>query len=315
LQTLQQRYDTCSLKGSSIIQAVNSLDDSYKVIAFLDADALPHPTWLRELVAPLRDQQIGACTGYRWYSPTRSTVGSIVRYIWNSGAVVQEFWNQLVWGGSMAIQARVARNPQMLARWKSSITTDNVVSTTLDEMKLRTAFVSSLTMINRESCTIGQSYRFIQRQLLVTRLYHSRWISVIIHGAAISLAAIAACSVLFLSLVVAEWQATAWMGTGILVYALINGLQVLVIERGVRRIVLSREEPLRWLSAIGLMKFFLALPLTQFVYTAALAKATFMKTVEWRGVTYEIDDSRRVRMVEFRPYQSTTRTSDPIASI
>lgn len=46
---LKDPLDTCSLKCSSVVQAVRSLDESVDFIAQLDADTIPHATWLREL--------------------------------------------------------------------------------------------------------------------------------------------------------------------------------------------------------------------------------------------------------------------------
>ena len=67
---LRDPFGTCSLKCSALIQAVQELDASHEVVAFLDGDALPHPTWLRELVAPLADSTVGVTYGNRWYVPT-----------------------------------------------------------------------------------------------------------------------------------------------------------------------------------------------------------------------------------------------------
>jgi cellulose synthase/poly-beta-1,6-N-acetylglucosamine synthase-like glycosyltransferase len=88
ISTLIARHNTCSLKGSALVQAIHALDDSYKVVAFIDADVIAHPNWLRELVAPLMDERIGATTGNRWYMPQIGQWGSLVRYLWNTVAVI-----------------------------------------------------------------------------------------------------------------------------------------------------------------------------------------------------------------------------------
>ncbi len=38
---------SCSLKCSSLVQAVSELDNSYQVVALVDADTVVHPNWLR----------------------------------------------------------------------------------------------------------------------------------------------------------------------------------------------------------------------------------------------------------------------------
>ena len=66
---LSVRRRTCSLKCSALIQGVTALDASHEVIAFCDADVVPHRAWLRELVSPLLDSPESArTTGNRWFA-------------------------------------------------------------------------------------------------------------------------------------------------------------------------------------------------------------------------------------------------------
>ncbi len=53
IHVLSRPRETCSLKCSSLLEALAAIDDSYAAVAFLDADTVPHRSWLRELVAPL----------------------------------------------------------------------------------------------------------------------------------------------------------------------------------------------------------------------------------------------------------------------
>ena len=76
VRILRERRETCSLKCSSIVQAVSELDNSYRVVAFVDADAVVHPDWLRQLVSPLSAPRVGATTGNRWYLPNGNHWGS-----------------------------------------------------------------------------------------------------------------------------------------------------------------------------------------------------------------------------------------------
>jgi len=62
IKTLNNPLTTCSLKCSSLIQAIEGLDTSVQFVAFLDADTVPHRTWLRELAAALVPEHIGAAT-------------------------------------------------------------------------------------------------------------------------------------------------------------------------------------------------------------------------------------------------------------
>ena len=49
IEVLDSPLTTCSLKCSSLVQAIEGFPASIEMIALLDADTIPHPKWLREL--------------------------------------------------------------------------------------------------------------------------------------------------------------------------------------------------------------------------------------------------------------------------
>ena len=69
IEALEDRRNTCSLKCSAVTQAIGRLDESFQAAALVDADTMPHRSWLSELTAPLADEHVGAATGNRWYMP------------------------------------------------------------------------------------------------------------------------------------------------------------------------------------------------------------------------------------------------------
>lgn len=58
-------------------------------VALIDADVEAYTDWLRDLVSPLSQPGVGATTGVRWFVPTSTNAGSLVRYVWNSAASTQ----------------------------------------------------------------------------------------------------------------------------------------------------------------------------------------------------------------------------------
>lgn len=316
VQSLQQRLKTCALKCSSLIQAVGSLDDSYQVVALTDGDTLVHPTWLRELVAPLDDPQVGVASGNRWYMPSDASWGSLVRYVWNAAAVVQMYLNRFTWGGSVALAASVFRDPGLAERWRQSVSSDTVILDVVRRQGLRAAFVPSLMMVNRESCTLGQFYRWVQRQMLVGRLYHPGWPVVLLHGAATTAALAIAVATVVASLVQGQWMAAAWIAAGLLAFeAMMLGL-LAALEACVRRVVRARGEPAGWLTPAAALRGLLAIPLTQIVYAAALGRASTIRTVNWRGAVYRIEGPWNVRLIEDRPiHHAPEPTAETTASL
>jgi cellulose synthase/poly-beta-1,6-N-acetylglucosamine synthase-like glycosyltransferase len=65
---LERRLEACSLKLSAQRQAlrvITGAGQAYSVVAFIDADVVPARDWLRSLVLPLLDPQVGVSTGVR----------------------------------------------------------------------------------------------------------------------------------------------------------------------------------------------------------------------------------------------------------
>ena len=182
IETLDERRDTCSLKCSSVTQAIGRLDESFQVAALVDADTMPHPSWLGELTAPLADEHIGAATGNRWYMPGTGSWGALVRYLWNAAAVVQMYWYEIAWGGTLAVKRKVIDELGLLDRWRHAFCEDTMLCRQLGKHGLRVKFVPSLMMVNREDCGLGACLSWIRRQLLTARLYHPLWPLVLLHG-------------------------------------------------------------------------------------------------------------------------------------
>jgi hypothetical protein len=283
LQFLQEPRETCSLKCSSVVQAVRSLDESVEFIAQLDADTIPHASWLRELATALHDDRVGAATGNRWYMPESLSLASLVRYSWNAAAVVQMYWYRIAWGGTLAVKTRVFRETDLLDKWSHAFCEDTMLFTQLKKAGLRLAFVPSLIMVNREDCDLGGFFRWVRRQLLTARLYHPAW------GAVVGFAG--------------QQVAATWSLAGLAFYQVAVIAMLPPMEFAARRIVAARGEPTRWLTFPGAIKCLFAIGFTQFVYFAALCSASLLRVVDWRGVTYEIHARSRVKMSAYTPYQ------------
>ncbi len=304
VEPLQEPFDTCALKCSALIQAVSSLDESFEVVALLDADTQPHRTWLSELVAPLADPAVGVTSGNRWYMPRQPNIGSLVRYVWNAGAVVQMYWNRFTWGGSVALRKEVFRCRELVERWRRSVSSDTVIYNVVRRLALRTKFVPTVLMVNRESCSLRQFYRWVQRQLVVGRLYHPGWPVVLSHGLGTTVVLLASIALLAYGAWHKQWLPAGILGTGLAGYLLAMLAALAVLERSVQRVVGMRGEPCGWITPRVLASAVFVLPLTQLVYAAALLAAMRLRTVAWRGVQYQIGPKRQVRMLEYRPFRT-----------
>ncbi|MFQ4140996.1 glycosyltransferase family 2 protein [Chlorogloeopsis sp. ULAP02] len=309
------RQNTCSLKGSALVQAIRALDNSYQVVAFIDADVIAHPTWLRELVVPLMDKEIGVTTGNRWYITQTGQWGSLVRYLWNTVAVVFMSIQQAPWGGSIAMKLSVLRRSGLLEKWTQSISVDTPILGALQAMGLNVKFVPTVLMPNREECNLAQCLRFIQRQLLSTRLYNPQWLLIVAQVFTSTLAVVMILVLLLIVLSSGNIGAALGITGGFASYILALALQMVLVEQCVQRVFRARDESTTRFSTLIAAKMLVAIPLTQLIYAAAIVSAILIQKVEWRGISYQIQGPWNIRLIEYQPYQLSSQPLDTNISL
>lgn len=301
---LNKPMETCSLVNSALIQTLQKNLNNYEVVAMIDADTVPHKTWLRELLAPLRDKKIGAVSGQRWYFPPSPHMGDLVRYIWNIPAVLQMIYFRILWGGSLAIRMDVLKKCDVLDYYEKSLVQDVPLHDVLKKHGYSIHFAPSILMINRESVNLSSLIPWIQRQLLWAILYHSSWWKIVIHGIMVTLVPISLASLITISFLLENLTTTILGIISLGCYGLISLFQLIFLERLVRKIIKKRGEPTEWLNPLKIIAFIPALFLTQLVYPKALLSALISRKIEWRGIHYQIDSPFKVKMLNYEPYKT-----------
>ncbi|WP_193198697.1 glycosyltransferase [Nostoc sp. MG11] len=307
--------NNCSLKCSSLVQAVRELDDSYKVVALVDADTIVHPNWLRELVSPLADAKVGATTGNRWYVPTGKHWGSLVRYIGNVSTVVQMFLFQIPWGGTLAVKTEVLHQTGLLDKWAQALGEDLMIHKALKKQGLQVKFVPSLLIVNREESDLPSLLDHLKRLMVCSRLYHPQWLA-LVSEAVSSILFPTTVIVLFLeSLLETQWETAALLFQSYSIYTIGLLLLMLIVERGIQQVIRLNDQPMTELSAVTIIKMLIGIPLTQWVYGLALVSSLWISTVTWRGVSYRVKGPWNIRLVEYRPYQWLDQPVDSKVSL
>ena len=304
---LKNRKETCSLVNSSLIQTIQKNLNDYEVVAMIDADAMPHKTWLRELIAPLLNKKIGAVTGQRWYFPPRANMGDLIRYIWNIPAVLQMIFFRIPWGGSLAIRIDVLQKCKVLDYYEKALVQDVPLFNILKSHGYTIEFVPSVLMINRESVTLSSLVPWIQRQLLWAILYHSSWWKIVMHGILVTIVPLLLLTLIATSTLLNETFIAVLATLTLIGYVGITLCQLLLLEYLVRRIIKKRNEFTKWLTPLKLIAFIPAMILTQLFYPKALLFALFSRNIEWRGINYRIDAPLKVKMLNYEPYQIKKR--------
>ena len=308
ISPLQIRRDTCSLKCSALIQAVSELESDCEIIALVDADTIPHPNWLRELVNPLKNRQVGLTTGNRWYVPGTQW-GTVCRYIWNVAAVGQMHLYRIPWGGSLAIRTELVRQAQLLKRWEQAFCEDTMLRRVLQEKDLQIESVASLMMVNREECTLPSFRRWVSRQLLNAKLYHPGWNAILVYGTITFLIPTSAALLMAIALFTGQWLSAVALGGSLLVYFTLLLVLIDRWQQAVQKKLMLRGESLPTGSIVTFLKLIIALPLTQLVCAIALWQAMLTQQVEWRGITYRVKGPWDIKLLEYFPYQYLNRTN------
>ncbi|MCA9016427.1 MAG: glycosyltransferase family 2 protein [Planctomycetaceae bacterium] len=308
VQLRERSSGACGLKNEALIQALNELDEATEVFAWLDSDVVPHRTWLRDLVAPLQHSHVGVASGIRWYAPRDANTGTLVRAVWNAAAVVQMLALEIAWGGSIALSRQVFENPLLIHSWSKMMWDDTGLKSIVSRLRLGIAFAPAATMVNQESISFRSCFHFITRQLMNVRFYHSHWPAILAVGmiATISKWLLVCQALIYLS------QGN-WLGAGLVAAVLLfaSGCIAAVLFRvdlQVRKSGRARGEELPRLP----LKTIIMLWLTIYVYCAALLAALRTKTIQWRGVIYQISPPHQIQITHYEPYQQPAVSSSQL---
>jgi cellulose synthase/poly-beta-1,6-N-acetylglucosamine synthase-like glycosyltransferase len=312
VRSLRVKASTCSLKCSALLQAVSELEHDCEAIVLIDADTIAHPTWLREMVQPLADPQVGAATGNRWYMPKDTQWGSLFRYLWNSSAIIYMVNYQIPWGGSLAIKTQVLRQCGVLEQWAYAFVEDVPLYGALKAHGLRVHLVPSAIMVNQESCTISSFTRWRQRQELATWLYHPSYRSLISYSAVLVALLGLMYGGLALALVTHHWSIAGWLAGALSLNLIISLLLQRWIDWEVRQVL---QSPVPSFSPGALAKLIVALVVAQLWGNAVLLVSAWVRRVEWRGITYQINSARQVQLIQYLPYHSPDQSIGSTVSL
>jgi hypothetical protein len=283
------------------MQAVEEVRNGCDVLAFVDGDALPHRWWLRDLVIPLSDPSVGVTTGNRWYAPQTATWGSLVRYFWNAGAIVQVWMNGICWAGSMAMRSDVVHRTGLVKAWSRALSVDATVTRKMREHGYRVQFVPGVMLVNTETISLGKFVRWVQRQLIAAKSSRAGWPMVALQTFALT-AIQAVCLVLTAwGAATGRWDVAGVSGAALAGFWMTSLVTALAIELSVRRLVRGYGENCRWLGPAAWSRLLPAIALTYLVFPGVFLGATFRRRVAWRGIQYEILGAKTIRMVAYQP--------------
>lgn len=306
LSPLRNRRKTCSLKCSSLVQAVHDLDESHEVIVLIDADVCPLPNWLSKLVNPLSDPEVGLSTGNRWFEPQGDWWGTKVRAVWNAGAIVQMFNFEIPWGGSLAMRRDYLVEHRVADYWSKSFNDDVILRDLLLNAGRRLYRVPELLMINREDIPLRDVWGWTTRQCVHFRHYHRNWRQVGYFNILVTIVSVLMFVLLPITLALGQWTAAEALLVGMASYYVGMVTACVWIESSVQRVLRQQKLSVQRLGWSILWVYVL----THLVYGVSSVSAAVRRNVSWRGISYRIHSALDVEMLHDAPFQACGEDSN-----
>jgi ceramide glucosyltransferase len=150
-------------------------------------------------VSHLEQSDLGAVTGYRWFTPARPTVANALVYSMNCDvmSLLTRSSHYLVWGGSWAIRRELFDSLELRALWQGTLSDDLVASRELRRAGLRVLFEPACLVTSPADVTLSGLLEFVRRQYLMGRLYVPRgWAFALLMTSFVNAASVANVGVL-----------------------------------------------------------------------------------------------------------------------
>lgn len=273
-------------KVHNLRAAVLEVDPRSEVLVFVDSDARPHTHWLRSLVAPLKDERLGASTGYRWFIPLQGGLASHLRSVWNgsiASALGERGEKNFCWGGSTAIRKSTFDQLEIRERWQGSVSDDFTMTHVLHDADLPIHFVPACLVASVDQCTVRELLEFSSRQLKITRVYSPHLWKPVLIGSLLF------CSVFFggLALVIVRGLLRQPYLMPLLIVLLIYALGAGKAYIRLRAVSLVSVDYQKHLSR-SLPAHLLLWPIASALFLVNAVVAWFSRRIAWRGITYDL---------------------------
>lgn len=273
-------------KVHNLRAAVLELDPRSEVLAFVDSDARPGPIWLRSLVAPLVDEQLGAATGYRWFLPTKGSLASHLRSVWNgsiASALGERRDKNFCWGGSTAIRRSTFDELGIREHWRGSVSDDFTMTRILHEAKLPIHFVPACLVPSVDDCTVKELLEFTNRQLKITRVYAPHLWQPVLIGSLLF------CAIFFGGLALVIVRGTQGLSyivplvMVVLIYVLGAAKAYIRLQAISTALMDCRNQLMKSLPA-----HLILWPAASLLFLINAIAAAGSRRIRWRGITYDL---------------------------
>lgn len=160
----------CSAKLTNLLAALPHIDPGSEVLVFADSDLIVPPGWLRRLVAPLQDTNVGAATAGMIYIPCPGFWG-FLRSVWMSAGMVYCCLMERATGQSLALRRGDFDAWGVVRVWEKSLAQDMPVTAIVGRQGKHVAFVSEAMPYAFEQCSASGFFQAFNRWVVCFRVY------------------------------------------------------------------------------------------------------------------------------------------------
>jgi cellulose synthase/poly-beta-1,6-N-acetylglucosamine synthase-like glycosyltransferase len=286
----------CGEKVHNLRVAIEQLPVEFEMLAFADSDGRPGRFWLRRLVAPLNDKQVGAATTMRWLVPNDNNFPTALLAAWNASIVtmLSEKGKNFCWGGGTAIRRSVFDEIHVFEEWNHSVSDDYSMTRALQHAGRSIVFVPECLTPTYVGVDFRSLLEFTNRQILITRVYSKKnWAS-----GAVTHFLYCLTLVLGLELTLSNFFATLpAFHLAVLTFV----PMLLAAIRGGLRVAAATEvlPPLR-AQIVGQAWMYIVLGVfTPYLFLLNFLMSMFTRKIRWRGVTYELISPQQTRILAY----------------
>ncbi len=264
-------------KINNLLAAIAAARPESDLFAFADSDGSVSRQWLRALAAPLADAGVGVATGYRWHTPSDPAgAWSLLRSVWNS-VIAGGFSpgnNHFAWGGAMAIRRETFEGARVVENWRGTVSDDFLISRAVHRAGLRIAFAPGAMVASTDHTGAIEFLGWIERQLIITRVYSPRlwWLGLVSHAIYCSAMAGAVVAPTPMRLVMLGAMLSCGMAKG-------------AARAEWARSCLTAQEPFfrryQWIYS-------LLIPVGTWLWMYAFLASARTNTIRWRGYTIRL---------------------------
>jgi len=158
----------------NLLAALDAIEPSDDIVAFVDADTLPTPEWLARLVAALVNTGRDAVTGYRWIIPADDRVSSAVVAAANASVVTVPRLPSIInhcWGGTMAVRRETLERINIRRYWAGAISDDAQMTRAFKEAEYEVYSPRQNLLLSPVAMSWSEALSFGRRQYRIMLLH------------------------------------------------------------------------------------------------------------------------------------------------